>query len=893
MFKIYVIGYYDHFNCGDEQYKTAFKILINEYFPPATQFRNLELNFIDCDKIFNTKFEDDDIIIIGGGDVLNDYFLDKIIAAFASRRNKIIGVSVGLPFQSTLIETNKLNIIDYIFVRTQQDIKLFHKYFHPHRVIYLPDLSYLHNHVVLHSNYSIPESIIKAKEHGQTIVCIAPSRHIYNTSNLTCYENMITNLGHFIKFLINFRYHVVLLPMNTNDNNQYENDKLVNNDLMEWIMRNGGRGDRTFITVIEETLSVGETFAILKKTDFCIPMRFHACLFSIYNNVPILPIFTTRKIKNLLLDIGWNSNFSMELETNKNNIPIGIDLSTLISRFVSLTESNTKSEMMNINSLLFSKTFNDNVHVLIDVLTSEYSKMSIQSLKSNFKSEIDAKIDEVYKFVQDFALSKGYSHFMYVSDSVLQDLIVCIVSYNLTNGCIESKYNHGLKEKMFDTSKIYNYREEWKWILNQESEQQMLRTLHNNPHGLFNLSYIDQMDYSGAHRSGWQYVYDSIKYLHNDKSDLLLDLYVDRTFHWGCEVNKILKVIPYTSKWIGVIHHTFDTSFSIYNCVKLLQVPEFIESLKYCKGLIVLSQYLKQELEKQLKSIGQGHIVVHCLTHPTETNVVKFTMEKFIANNDAKLIHVGGWLRNVYTFYNINTQQMEVARPLYMFFKPAKLFFKPAKQITLRKVALKGKNMSNYYPYPSFLSDVYSILKGRESQIRDQNLIQNSSQNSIAFQNTSQHIMQNSSTNASLDMCVTINNNWNRHFYEDISTKLKTVDSLEFQDNNQYDLLLSQNIVFIHLIDASAVNTVIECITRDTPIIVNKHPAIVEMLGEKYPLYYSSTTPQSICEEVCRMLKTTTSIKRAHLYIRKISKTKYEMNNFIENFVKIISKSGK
>jgi hypothetical protein len=30
----------------------------------------------------------------------------------------------------------------------------------------------------------------------------------------------------------------------------------------------------------------------------------------------------------------------------------------------------------------------------------------------------------------------------------------------------------------------------------------------------------------------------------------------------------------------------------------------------------------------------------------------------------------------------------------------------------------------------------------------------------------------------------------------------------------------------------------LECIVRNNPIIVNKNKAIVELLGEKYPLYY-------------------------------------------------------
>ncbi|MBK6740407.1 MAG: tetratricopeptide repeat protein [Haliea sp.] len=55
-----------------------------------------------------------------------------------------------------------------------------------------------------------------------------------------------------------------------------------------------------------------------------------------------------------------------------------------------------------------------------------------------------------------------------------------------------------------------------------------------------------------------------------------------------------------------------------------------------------------------------------------------------------------------------------------------------------------------------------------------------------------------------------------------------------------YDSLLSCNIVFIQLYDASANNTVIECIARGTPVLVNPLPAVLEYLGLDYPLYYDS-----------------------------------------------------
>lgn len=56
--------------------------------------------------------------------------------------------------------------------------------------------------------------------------------------------------------------------------------------------------------------------------------------------------------------------------------------------------------------------------------------------------------------------------------------------------------------------------------------------------------------------------------------------------------------------------------------------------------------------------------------------------------------------------------------------------------------------------------------------------------------------------------------------------------------NEDYDVLLAENIVFVDLYDASANNTVIECLMRATPLLVNRLPAVEEYLGRAYPLYY-------------------------------------------------------
>jgi hypothetical protein len=80
--------------------------------------------------------------------------------------------------------------------------------------------------------------------------------------------------------------------------------------------------------------------------------------------------------------------------------------------------------------------------------------------------------------------------------------------------------------------------------------------------------------------------------------------------------------------------------------------------------------------------------------------------------------------------------------------------------------------------------------------------------------------------------------------------------------NDEYDELLSENIVFLNLLDASANNAVIECIARATPLLINPHPAVVEYLGEGYPFYYETF------EEAARKACDASLVDHAHEYLK-------------------------
>jgi hypothetical protein len=111
-----------------------------------------------------------------------------------------------------------------------------------------------------------------------------------------------------------------------------------------------------------------------------------------------------------------------------------------------------------------------------------------------------------------------------------------------------------------------------------------------------------------------------------------------------------------------------------------------------------------------------------------------------------------------------------------------------------------------------------------------------------------------------------------------------SIKILNWQQNSFYDKLLEQSIVFLDFYDTSCNNAIIESIIRTTPVVVNKHEAVQEYLGEDYPLYFENL-------QDTRNLLNYDSIYSAHEYFVK-NKTKFEYLNgeyFLQDFIDQVS----
>ena len=929
--RIIVVGYYNQGNIGDEQYKICFSHIFKKYNLETSH----EIQYIHCDllKSYENQIQNTDIIILGGGNILNNYLLNTVNDVFYGRPNKILAVSVGIPCPHLYINTNKLSLIDYIFLRTSQELTLFAEYFHPKRIIYLPDISYyltdiFHQDKILKGHEKKPMYIrrsLKIKDDSKSLshlsadyiqICsildgvkycgkkiLALSLN-YNThhylDHIYCYQHMVKELCNCVIHWIRHGYYIVFLPFNTShikehdheDEYERKNDILFHIDVINEVKASLSNSIAPCLNLshsimnIQSNLSTAETFLLYKYFYISIPMQYHACLFSIYNMVPILPIFTTMKMRNLMSDISWEHMYDLNL----NGMIIKLNAITLIKLLASLEENvapnvttsvkfwpshgtvgvvkETVENILCNACVKFKSEIAVGTSILINAIIRPYPKVSTVGLKNRFSNVVS----NLLKKLNSVALSQtGFSDFRCVKNKAVQRLLVNIASFHLTNS-FYSIYNPALEIKMFETPIRCKLSQEFMWVI-RDAQCRQIMLVSDEQNGLFNMNFVNQSNSIHIHRSGWQFVYDNIKHLHHNSASLLLDLSVDKTFQWELSCNREVGIVPYRVPWIGFIHHTFENDFSEFNNVRLFECIEFLESLVNCKGLIVLSNYLRTQMDQVLTKQGYNAIPVYTMVHPIDNSSVSlFTWDKFIRNNDKCVLHIGGWLRNTFAFYQLNLSE---TLPLYTS-THAHLFHPHVNSCgnRIRKCIIKGLYMENSLPKANILQTIYRTMS----------------------RNNNECVLVEDPADLTLSCSGggTVQNNWEKYFLKHLTNVFREIETIDRLDNDAYDNILTQNIVFLNLVDASAINTVLECLIRNTPILVNRHPAVVELLGKGYPLYYNSfdlndaKCYNTMNEQINCLLSDGTILYRTTQYLRKMKKDRFDIKYFIEHLKNIV-----
>ena len=118
------------------------------------------------------------------------------------------------------------------------------------------------------------------------------------------------------------------------------------------------------------------------------------------------------------------------------------------------------------------------------------------------------------------------------------------------------------------------------------------------------------------------------------------------------------------------------------------------------------------------------------------------------------------------------------------------------------------------------------------------------------------------------------------------SEELKQV-KIERISNIEYDVLLSKSLIVIQFWNTNVNNCILECIMRGTPIICNKIPSIVEILGEQYKLY--AENEDNIIDIIQNIENKNINLVDISNYLFSLSKN-FEISNFKKIIYEEISK---
>lgn len=820
--KVLVLGFYNRNNIGDDAYTLALPQLLTD---------SQNITFASMDDM-NEIPPDTDIVICGGGDIINDYFMQKAQNLLKNYIGPVYGVSIGIPYESV---AKYLHLFDHVFVRSRSDYIIATNAIGARNVTYCPDAVFC----------LVPTPIdkpIPSHPRFRLGVCLAQPLFYNNPKKsllINSLVNVLTNFHHKNPFV---EYH--LLAFNYSSSNK-ECDYIINNSIAKRLSSAG-----ILAYTYENIHSPQEMLDFFKsKIDATLCTRYHSIVFSLITSTPFAALYCSSKVHKLLVDINLSdTDLVCKMNTDKQSRPIALNEGCL---YLALSQLLTTTNPVNPPD----KTLFSDINPVIS--KTKTAELLVNNHNRSFEDVLLSCRRNISKYMHidilefDTLLYKRQPFPIPTNKSPIE--LARFICY-LISGKVHHPCLWGLSENLTkDNFCLYEALDYiWKYTETTEHNDKSLQTYYPktkfNRKVILNLDFVFRNDFSQYHRSGWGYVIGALMNLDAPRilrtSDILLDTYVDRSFHWGFDILKTIGVIPYSKPWYGFIHHTFDTTHSDYNCTELFKNPCFIESLSCCKGLIALTDYLGQQLKNALAALNI-QVPVFVLYHPMEFVETQFTMQNFLENPNKSVVQIGAWLRNPYAIYEL---------PI------------PSNS-SLTKKALRGKEMDLYFSPPGFFDVMEDTLLRRD-------WYHNEPTNSIS-RDVSSHICRPHQSHNSV-------NKYCSGLFDMIKRNHDSVQVIDRLSNEEYDTLLSENIVFLQLIDCSAVNTVIECIVRNTVLIVNRLPALEEILGVKYPGFYTTLS------EAAQMCQDLNLLYRIHSYLTLLDKTRYRLELFMEYIQDII-----
>lgn len=801
--KIFILGYYNHKNFGDDLFQQAFSKLLH---PNRDQ-----LFFVSLDSIVEHEVKQiaasANLVIFGGGDLLNEYFVDRLASIYERICHvPILAIGVGFPSIDQVHEKN-LHMFNFVYSRTN-DTKIqvsscrlaTHK-----KIIFGPDLVFaLYNDNSSTNNNSSSTSNRRKKSNQKNKIAIVPSMDQISQDKLNWLRDWLSSSSSCTKRKKKRReaHDSADDDINDNDDNNFSSATIVDTFILDLELdkppENIQQQQQNNIHYLSIPPHTNDTLSSIFASPYrcVITFKFHALVLAIFAKCPVLVNKYSFKCVDLVTRIFGN----------------------------------------HAHALIF-----DGVPMIGNLIYIEEHRQELIECMQRYLSwtQIFFKHFDLCKLCIEFDTNTVSYGFM--SKSNAHDKVACIPqTYRLNVNEISNNapYHYGLKTKKFRVS-----HDDHTWLVHDFNQKTRL----DRPFIL----YPDHRFAGSTHRFGWNFAIDSIESLHNRYTNcgIQLDTFLDAS------VDPELQREPYLYPWIGIVHHPLhlDPLYSSNCFANLIKTKFYQLSEPYCLGLITLSQHLKNVLK---------HVVtvpcIDVLTHPMPSPATQWSMPNWYSFNEIShgkraIVSLGNWLRNVFTIYTLSY---------------------PNKCVV---VAANILPPDEYYVYthdpaidPPLQTDCCGDDVDADTSSASAGSCPTYSDNKwIYFANC--YLSDKSCFVTDIEQAGRPTNNFYQNQLETWASSVKPIGPL---DTETYDAMLASSVVFLNLVDCSASNSVIECIMYNTPIIINRHPAVVEYLGDLYPLYYDTL------DEAQVLMSDRNAIFEGYLYLQSMDKNRFKSETF-------------
>lgn len=168
---------------------------------------------------------------------------------------------------------------------------------------------------------------------------------------------------------------------------------------------------------------------------------------------------------------------------------------------------------------------------------------------------------------------------------------------------------------------------------------------------MIKLDLSDTVDFR-AHRSGWGYCMSKLKGFHS-KNGIKFNDFIEKDFGWDIKNYYSAgesNYKKYNHDWIGVWHNPPNSPdwFDISNSPQaILKRDIFQKSLKNCKAIVCLSEYLSSWLSERIEN------PIITVKHPTEIPRLKWDVKNYLKSDRKQIVQIGYWLRKMESIHNL------------------------------------------------------------------------------------------------------------------------------------------------------------------------------------------------------------------------------------------------